>query len=87
MTTEAALKVAVAQSAAELRLSQQELRCRQWLRARAIHAYFKGREGVDGHIYRAVFTFCDRLPQVVCHRKGKAFALLTDWGSVLTWGD
>ena len=58
----------------------------QWLRARAIHAYFKGREGVHSHIYRAVFAFCDCPPQIFCDVKGCAFALLTDWGAVVTWG-
>ena len=59
----------------------------QWLRARAIHVYFTGSEGVDSHIHQLVFAFCDRLPQIFCHRAGKAFALLTDWGSVVTWGE
>ena len=59
----------------------------QWLRARAIHAYFKDREGVDCHIHRLVFTFCDCPPQIFSYRSGRAFAVLTDWGSVVTWGD
>ena len=59
----------------------------QWLRARAIHANFKGKEGVDGQIYQRVFAFCGGPPRVFCaHCEGYAFALLTDWGSVLTWG-
>ena len=58
----------------------------QWLRARAIHAYFKGREGVDTHIYQGVFAFCDCQPQIFCDRRGEAFALLTDWGAVVMWG-
>ena len=59
----------------------------QWLRARAIHAYFKDREGVDCPIHRLVFTFCDCPPQIFSYRSGRAFAVLTDWGSVVTWGD
>ena len=59
----------------------------QWLRARAIHAYFKKTEGFpDSDIHRLVFTFCDCPPQIFCNNAGTAFALLTDWGSVVTWG-
>ena len=58
----------------------------QWLRARAIHAYFNGWRGVDSHIYQTVFAFCDCPPQIFCCSEGQAFALLTDWGSVVTWG-
>ena len=58
----------------------------QWLRARAIHADFKGREGVDSHIHQLVFAFCDCPPQIFSHHRGRSFALLTDWGSVVTWG-
>ena len=58
----------------------------QWLRARAIHAYFIGFEGVDSHIHQLVFAFCDSPPRIFCWSAGAAFALLTDWGSVVTWG-
>ena len=58
----------------------------QWLRARAIHAYFIGCEGVDSHIHQLVFAFCDSPPRIFCWSAGAAFALLTDWGSVVTWG-
>jgi len=34
----------------------------QWLRARAIHAYFEGQERVDTDIHRLVFAFCDCPP-------------------------
>ena len=57
----------------------------QWLRARAIHAYFKDREGVDTHIYQGVFAFCDCPLQIFCDRGGKASALLTDWNAVVMW--
>ena len=59
----------------------------QWLRARAIHSHFQGREGVDSNVFHLVFAFCDCPPQIFCHDSGSAFALLTDWGSVVTWGD
>ena len=58
----------------------------QLLRARAIHAYFRSREGVDSHIYQLIFAFCDCPPTVFSHRRCPAFVLLTDWGSVVTWG-
>ena len=58
----------------------------QQLRARAIHKYFEGREGVDTHIHRLVFAFCDCPPRVCCYSPFGAFALVTDWGSALTWG-
>ena len=35
-------------------------------------------------VYQLVFKFCDCPPQIFCHRY--AFALLTDWGAVVTWG-
>ena len=31
----------------------------QWLRARAIHAYFKDCMGVHSHIHQLAFAFCD----------------------------
>ena len=34
----------------------------QLVRARAIHAYFEGCEGIDTHIHRSVFAFCDSTP-------------------------
>ena len=30
--------------------------------------------------------FCDCPPQIFSGKDGHAFALLTDWGSVVTWG-
>ena len=56
----------------------------QWLRARAIHAFFEGREGVGDNIYQFVFALCDCPPRIFS--TDRAFALLTDWGSVVTWG-
>ena len=59
----------------------------QWLRARAIHSLFKDLENVDSSVHQLVFAFCDCPPQVLSKiRKGRAFALLTDWGAVVTWG-
>ena len=58
----------------------------QWLRARAIHACFKGCAGIDSHIHQRVFAFCDCPPTIFAHDSGYAFALLTDWNSVVTWG-
>ena len=49
----------------------------QWLRARAIHAYLRHGDGVNGHRHRSGFAFCDNLPQILCSDFGKAFALLT----------
>ena len=59
----------------------------QWRRARAIHSLFKDLENVDSSVHQLVFAFCDCPPQVLPRiNKGRAFALLTDWGAVVTWG-
>ena len=58
----------------------------QWLRARAIHAYFKDCDRVDSNIRRSVFAFCDCPPRIFSCVSSGAFALLTDWGSLVTWG-
>ena len=57
----------------------------QWRRARAIHSLFKDIENVDSSVHQLVFAFCDCPPQVFS--TDRAFALLTDWGAVVTWGD
>ena len=59
----------------------------QWRRARAIHSLFKDLENVDSSVHQLVFAFCDCPPQVFSAFSGRAFALLTDWGAVVTWGD
>ena len=59
----------------------------QWLRARAIHSFFKSSENVDCVIHQLVFKFCDCLPQIFSGKYSRAFSLLTDFGSVVTWGD
>ena len=65
----------------------------QLLRATAITAYFKdsGRE-TDNFVkskrpHKLVFAFCKSSNRIFCSIRGSAFALLTDWGSVVTWGD
>ena len=58
----------------------------QWLRARAIHRFFESSDNVDCSIHQLVFKFCDCPPQIFSGKDGHAFALLTDWGSVATWG-
>ena len=59
----------------------------QWRRARAIHSLFKDLENADSSLHRLVFAFCDCPPQVLPRiSKGSAFALLADWGAVVTWG-
>ena len=58
----------------------------QWRRARAIHSLFKDLENVDSSVHQLVFAFCDCPPQVFSAFYGSAFALLTDWGAVVTWG-
>ena len=58
----------------------------QWLRARAIHNYFKDCDGLDCSVHQLVFAFCDCPPQIFSHDAGSVFALLTDWGAVVTWG-
>ena len=58
----------------------------QWLRARAIHSFFKSSDNVDCSIHQLVFKFCDCPPQIFSGKNGSAFCLLTDWGSVVTWG-
>ena len=58
----------------------------QWLRARAIHSFFKSSDNVDCSIHQLVFKFCDCPPQIFSSKEGRAFALVTDWGSVVTWG-
>ena len=59
----------------------------QWRRARAIHSLFKDLENVDSSVHQLVFAFCDCPPQVFSAFSGRAFALLTDWGAVVTWGN
>ena len=59
----------------------------QWLRARAIHSFFKSSDNVDCSIHQLVFKFCDCPPQIFAGKYSRAFSLLTDWGSVVTWGD
>ena len=59
----------------------------QWLRARAIHSFFKSSDNVDCSIHQLVFKFCDCPPQIFSGKNSRAFSLLTDWGSVVTWGD
>ena len=59
----------------------------QWLRARAIHSLFKSSDNVDCSINQLVFKFCDCPPQIFSGKYSRAFSLLTDWGSVVTWGD
>ena len=59
----------------------------QWHRARAIHSLFKDLENVDSSVHQLVFAFCDCPPQVFSNLYCSAFALLTDWGAVVTWGD
>ena len=56
------------------------------LRARAITAYFAKCAGIDDLVRRRVFTFCRPSLQVAAYLNGNAFALQTDWGSVVTWG-
>ena len=58
----------------------------QWRRARAIHSLFKDLENVDSSVHQLVFAFCDCPPQVFSNIGQSAFALLTDWGAVVTWG-
>ena len=58
----------------------------QWLRARAIHSSLKSSDNVDCSIHQLVFKFCDCPPQIFSVKYGSAFSLLTDWGSVVTWG-
>ena len=58
----------------------------QWLRARAIHSFFESCDNVDCSIHQLVFKFCDCPPQIFSGKNGRAFSLLTDWGSVVTWG-
>ena len=58
----------------------------QWLRARAIHSFFKSSDNVDCSIHQLVFKFCDCPPQIFSGKYSRAFSLLTDWGSVVTWG-
>ena len=55
-----------------------------WLRARALEKMFGDRPGHD--VRRLVWTFLGSTPQVYAHERGEAFALRTDWGSVVTWG-
>ena len=59
------------------------------LRARAITAYFAECDGIDNGIRKIVHAFCNSLPvaQVAAHRMGRAFAVLTEWNSVVTWGN
>ena len=52
----------------------------QWLRARAIHSFFKSSDNVDCSIHQLVFKFCDCPPQIFSGKNGSAFSLLTDWG-------
>ena len=60
----------------------------QWRRARAIHSLFKDLENADSSVHQLVFAFCDCPPQVLPRiNYGRAFALLTDWGAVVTWGN
>ena len=59
----------------------------QWLRARAIHNFFKSGDNVDCSIHQLVFAFCDCHPRIFSHVGSEAFALLTDWGAVVTWGN
>ena len=59
----------------------------QRLRARAIDCLFKSSDNVDCSIHQLVFKFCDCPPQICSAKHGGAFSLLTDWGSVVTWGD
>ena len=58
------------------------------LRARAITAYFAECVGIDNGIRKIVHAFCNSPPvaQVAAHRMGRAFAVLTEWNSVVTWG-
>ena len=58
----------------------------QWLRARATHSVFKSSDNVDCSIHQLVFKFCDCPPQIFSGKYSRAFSLLTDWGSVVTWG-
>ena len=63
----------------------------QLLRASAITSYFKDHETDNlvksRRVHKLVFAFCKQpTPQIFCSRGGSAFALLTDWGSVVTWG-
>ena len=58
----------------------------QWLRARAIHSFLKSSDNVDCSIHQLVFKFCDCPPQIFSGKYSRAFSLLTDWGSVVTWG-
>ena len=58
----------------------------QWLRARAIHSLFESSENVDCSMHQLVFKFCDCPPQIFSGKNSRAFSLLTDWGSVVTWG-
>ena len=58
----------------------------QWLRARAIHRFFESSDKVDCSIHQLVFKFCDCPLQIFSGKNGAAFSLLTDWGSVVTWG-
>ena len=58
----------------------------QWLRARATHSFFKSSDNVDCSIHQLVFKFCDCPPQIFSGKNRHAFSLLTDSGSVVTWG-
>ena len=46
----------------------------------------KSSDNVDCSIHQLVFKFCDCPPQIFSGKNGAAFCLLTDWGSVVTWG-
>ena len=37
-------------------------------------------------MHQLVFKYCDCPSQIVSSKNGSAFSLLTDWGSVVTWG-
>ena len=37
-------------------------------------------------MHQLVFKYCDCPPQIFYSKNGSAFSLLTDWGSVVTWG-
>ena len=46
----------------------------------------KSSDNVDCSIHQLVFKFCDCPPQIFSGKNLRAFSLLTDWGSVVTWG-
>ena len=43
-------------------------------------------DNVDCSMHQLVFKFCNCPPQIFSCKEGRAFALVTDWGSVVTWG-